>query len=214
VLGARADARAARGARARGEYAASMYEQDANYALDQSADAYARGEEGVQQVVLSQREMVGEQRAAFAGQGVDVGAGGDHNGTILTGSSGLDASGNATPTPAKGTTSTSVQDVIIGDQVIGQHDMAIIRANAAREARGYHVQSDDFLRQAQLARMGGANEAASYRSREYSTLLTGASDLFRIGLDTWNSRDRSVVPRSGAGASSANGGYRNGTARY
>jgi hypothetical protein len=76
--------------------------------------------------------------------------------------------------------SGSAADVMANDHALDELDAMTIRNNAAREAWGYQVQSNDYRRQADLARMSGRETASSLRSQSVSTLLTGAGSLASI----------------------------------
>lgn len=84
-------------------------------------------------------------------------------------------------------TSGSASDVITSDQKIGAIQAQQIRNNAAREALG-------LRKQAQLVRMGGQNQAQSYKNAATGSLLSGAASLYGI----YNSYGKSVkqTPRA------------------
>lgn len=60
---------------AAGTYNQKMAEADAKALDDMAVDAIARGEEDAQQVGLEGRRVLGAQRTAIAGQGIDVSTG-------------------------------------------------------------------------------------------------------------------------------------------
>jgi len=60
---------------AAGVYNQAMAEYDAKQLDDMAVDAIARGEDEAQRVGQEGRRVQGEQRAGFAGQGIDVGVG-------------------------------------------------------------------------------------------------------------------------------------------
>lgn len=60
---------------AAGVYNQAMAEYDAKQLDDMAVDAIARGEEDARRVGQEGRRVQGEQRTAFAGQGIDVGVG-------------------------------------------------------------------------------------------------------------------------------------------
>jgi len=60
---------------AAGVYNQAMAEYDAKQLDDMAVDAIARGEEDARRVGQEGRRVQGEQRAGFAGQGIDVGVG-------------------------------------------------------------------------------------------------------------------------------------------
>lgn len=96
--------------------------------------------------------------------------------------------------------SGSAMDVISSDERLNALDIMTVRNNAEKESHG-------LSEQAQLARLGGRNQAAAYRNQSYSTLLGGAGGMIdayrRFGLN--NSR---YVPGSVAsGAVDNSGGY-------
>lgn len=82
-------------------------------------------------------------------------------------------------------TSGSAADVISNDQREGVIAAQQIRNNAAREALG-------LKKQAQLVRMGGANQAQSYKNAATGSLLSGATQLYGI----YNSYGKNTTPRA------------------
>jgi len=60
---------------AAGAYNQAMAEYDAKQLDDMAVDAIARGEDDARKVGQEGRRIQGEQRAGFAGQGIDVGVG-------------------------------------------------------------------------------------------------------------------------------------------
>lgn len=60
---------------AAGVYNEAMSEYDAKQLDDQAVDAIARGEDAAQQVGQQGRRVLGTQRAALAGQGIDLSVG-------------------------------------------------------------------------------------------------------------------------------------------
>lgn len=77
----------------------------------------------------------------------------------------------------------SAADVQADTAHIGELDALTIRNNAKREAYGYEVQAMDLRARANLARVGGANTAASLRNQSYGTLLSGALQTYSLGRD-------------------------------
>lgn len=63
---------AAKAAQAEGDYAADVYGRNADLAEEQAEDALARGRESEMALRRKSRSMTGSQRAAFAGQGIDI----------------------------------------------------------------------------------------------------------------------------------------------
>lgn len=76
--------------------------------------------------------------------------------------------------------SGSARDVVENDQALSELDALTIRSNARRQAWGYEVQAYDQRRQADLARIGGRNQADSIRRQSVGTLLSGAGELASI----------------------------------
>lgn len=58
-----------------GDFAARAADTNAGLADQQASDAIARGEQDVARSRLGTRQLIGSQRAAIAGNGVDVGSG-------------------------------------------------------------------------------------------------------------------------------------------
>lgn len=63
---------AAQGARRQGNYEAQLLESQAGYADQQAKDAINIGTENESRHLAAVRQLIGSQRAGFAGQGVDV----------------------------------------------------------------------------------------------------------------------------------------------
>jgi len=75
VINAIGNKKAGDAAKAAGESAAQQQEFNAQVAELQAADALARGQDEESRFRSSVRGLIGSQRAGFAGQGVEVGAG-------------------------------------------------------------------------------------------------------------------------------------------
>lgn len=58
-----------------GNYAGTVYDQNATLADSQAADAIARGQQASNQRGVQTRQVVGSQRANYAAQGIDVNTG-------------------------------------------------------------------------------------------------------------------------------------------
>ena len=82
------------------------------------------------------------------------------------GSSGIDAN------------SGSALDVQSDSARLGELDALTIRNNAAREAWGYSVQAANERTQGAMAKAAGENEASAKNAEAYSTLLTGAANIY------------------------------------
>lgn len=65
---------------------------------------------------------------------------------------------------------------------LGEHDALQIRTNAAREAWGFKVESEDLRRRAQIAREEGVFLAAAGRERQTQANLSAASTLLGTGI--------------------------------
>lgn len=63
---------AARGAQAEADYQAEVFGRNADLAEEQAKDALARGRESELALRRKARGLMGSQRAAFAGQGIDI----------------------------------------------------------------------------------------------------------------------------------------------
>lgn len=61
---------------------------------------------------------------------------------------------------------------------LGEVDALTLRNNAARESWGFAVDAFNYRQQAVMAKRGGANAAAAYRTQSYGTLLSGAASAF------------------------------------
>lgn len=101
--------------------------------------------------------------------------------------------------------SGSAADVISNDQTLGEFDALTISQNAQREAWGFKVEAANDRGQANLARMGGRNQAASYRNQAVGTLLSGSAQLYDLYHSFGKTTKPTVVDTSRAGAS--NGSY-------
>lgn len=83
---------------------------------------------------------------------------------------------------------------------LGELDALMIRNNAAREARGYKFEADEYRRGAQLTLRAAKAQATGYRQQGWTTLLGGA-------VGAAQSFGRMRVPRRAPSA----GGYVSGT---
>lgn len=84
--------------------------------------------------------------------------------------------------------SGSSADVISNDQRLSDIDITTIKNNAARDALG-------LRKQAQLVRMGGQQQAQSYKNAATGSLLSGATQLGSI----YSRYHQTSVPRAGGG---------------
>lgn len=100
--------------------------------------------------------------------------------------------------------SGSAADIVANDQRLNAMDVLTIKNNAAREALG-------LKKQATLTRMGGRNQAQGYNNQATGSLLSGATDLFRI-YDAYGKTTPRPTTTPGPAASS--GGYPGGKAHY
>jgi hypothetical protein len=103
--------------------------------------------------------------------------------------------------------SGSAADVITNDQTLGEFDALTITQNAQREAWGFQVEATNDRGQANLARMGGRNQAASLRAGSVGTLLSGAADLYNIYDRFGKTSSSGSTPRASTRPSASNGGY-------
>lgn len=145
-----AERSAAKASQQAGDAQASLLETNATLADNQATDAVQRGRESSNRVTRDLRTLEGSQRAAFASQGVDLGAGG------------------------------SVNDVIGNDQALGALDRLTLQNNAAREAWGFNTQAASYRSQAGYARSAGYNQSQGYKRQSFGTLLGGAGELADI----------------------------------
>lgn len=113
-----------------GRAANSIAKFNAGLADMQAQDAIARGAENEQALRRQGRQVAGAQRAALAGQGVDVN---DVNGTA--------------------------GQLQVDTQLAVEEDARRIRANAMREAFGYRVGAISTRLQGQQAQIGGYQQA-------------------------------------------------------
>jgi hypothetical protein len=174
-------------ARSQGEAEGEMFGLNAGLADAQAADAISRGNQNEGRQRLANKQLLGEQRAAFAAQGIDVSAGG-----------------------------TSVEDVTQGDQTVGEFDALTIRNNAIREAWGFQTEASIYRYQGEQARVAGRNRQKAYNAQAIGTLLSAgaeAVDQYSKYRSTRAApRIASSSPPVSSSGSGSNGGYRNGTA--
>lgn len=76
--------------------------------------------------------------------------------------------------------SGSAADVQADTEYLGELDRLTIRNNAARAAWGFQVDAVNLRQQGRLARMGGNAQAGAFANQSYGTLLTGATEAYRI----------------------------------
>lgn len=74
----------------------------------------------------------------------------------------------------------SAAAVTASRNLVGAVDALTIKNNAAREAWGYDVQAANYRTQGKLALMAGQNEATADTMKGVSTLLGGATDIYKI----------------------------------
>lgn len=127
-----------------------IYGKNAALAESQAADAEARGQQAAVKQVFQEKDLLGAQRAAFAGQGVKVGAGG------------------------------SAGAVQASDFAVSEVDRLNILENARREAWGYRQQADIYNSQGALAYAAGVNQARMVGYKQASTLANFAGDMFSL----------------------------------
>jgi hypothetical protein len=132
---------------AAGEYQAAVARNNAIMAERQAADALARGDAAEKQQRLRVQGMLGKQKSALAGAGVQ----------LDEGSSGLDILGDTA--------------------AYGELDALTIRSNAEREAWGYRAQAGNYEAQARLNQMQGENSQMAGMIGAGSTLLTSAGSV-------------------------------------
>lgn len=72
----------------------------------------------------------------------------------------------------------SAVDVQSDTAALGALDALTIRNNAAREAWGYQAQASNYRQQGILTGLESQNQAAALKNASYSTLLTGAANVY------------------------------------
>ncbi|MDB4871974.1 MAG: hypothetical protein JWL97_2978 [Gemmatimonadales bacterium] len=174
-------------ARTQGDAEGELFGLNAGLADSQAADALARGQQIEGRQRLAGRLLLSEQKAAFAGQGIDVSSGG------------------------------SVQDVTAGDQSVNELDAMQIRNDAKRQAWGFQAEASIYRFQGDQARTAGRNRQRAYNAQAISTLLTTGADALDQYSKYRSSRSAPRIGSSSPapstpGGSGTNGGYGNGTA--
>ncbi len=74
----------------------------------------------------------------------------------------------------------SALEVQADTAMLGELDALMIQSNAAREALGYKAQAATYRQQGIYTGMAARSEASRLKTASFNTLLTGATDMYRI----------------------------------